>query len=416
MFAVLSLAIRRIAFNKDIYFKHIFSMIVSIAVIVIMQCISQSTVGRIFSDDSFLTDSHVFSVSLLNKSGETEEFQDISEDLLLPITQVRNAMWNFDASFIFSDTFDNGWADGILQDAKTEIIACTSMYVQNFLGEMKAGRPFSNTEEKLAMPSAVISSDTAELLFGTVNAVGSSIYVHTDSHGLIQVTIVGVYDETEDTTNNEEKIHTMYVSYDYLNSIFHMKNSLTNMEFISADKVDIDEIQQYMQYEFMGMYYNTDWKIAVTTSSVNDSAYNVLVRVLSILLLIFSVLAFLISNLGIMNMTLISIAKRTKEVGIRKAIGATNTDISLQIIAESMVLSVIAALLGVLSGFVIGTVITLLISLYYIDIIQNFSIYMPWTAAAYAVIATIIVSLVFSLIPAHKASKLVIVDAIRTQD
>ena len=130
----------------------------------------------------------------------------------------------------------------------------------------------------------------------------------------------------------------------------------------------------------------------------------------------FAVIAFVISNIGIMNLALMDIEKRIKELGIRMAVGAETKHIFVQIITEGTFLSFVGALGGIVSGFIFGSIINIYIYIKYRDIISSFIFYMPWTAAIYSAVGSLLIGLAFSIIPAKKACNDEIIKTITMSD
>jgi macrolide transport system ATP-binding/permease protein len=125
---------------------------------------------------------------------------------------------------------------------------------------------------------------------------------------------------------------------------------------------------------------------------------------LSLLLGSIAAISLLVGGIGIMNIMLVSVSERTREIGLRKAIGANNKDIMIQFLIEAILMSFIGGITGVLLGVGVSTLIAL---------------FAGWTvsvSAASIILATVfslIVGIVFGLWPAQKASKLDPIEALR---
>jgi putative ABC transport system permease protein len=111
-----------------------------------------------------------------------------------------------------------------------------------------------------------------------------------------------------------------------------------------------------------------------------------------------------VAGIGIMNIMLVSVTERTKEIGIRKALGAKRPAILLQFLMEAVVLCNIGGIIGVLIGFGIGNVVTLF---------TDFAIHVPVDWAVRGVIFCSVVGLVFGMWPAMRASRMAPIDALR---
>ena len=123
-------------------------------------------------------------------------------------------------------------------------------------------------------------------------------------------------------------------------------------------------------------------------------------------------ISVLVGGIGVMNVLLMSISERTREIGIRKAIGATRKDISLQFLIESMSLSIVGSVIGFLLGISLIMIVT--------PIIRNLSKVQFYASLSgetvlIILIISIMIGLLFGTYPAWKASRLTPVDAIRRE-
>ncbi len=141
----------------------------------------------------------------------------------------------------------------------------------------------------------------------------------------------------------------------------------------------------------------------VTQDQVLDT-FNSLTSVFFLVLIVLSSVALLVGGIGVMAIMMVSVTDRTKEIGLRKALGATTGDIRLQFLVEAATLTGIGGIVGVLAGAAVGKLVTVLL-----DITTGF----PVTLTAVAVTSSIFVGVLFGLVPANRAAKLDPVDALR---
>jgi putative ABC transport system permease protein len=119
---------------------------------------------------------------------------------------------------------------------------------------------------------------------------------------------------------------------------------------------------------------------------------------------IISAIALLAAGVGIMNIMLVSVTERTKEIGVRKAVGARKIVILTQFLVESVVLSVTGGLVGILLGTVAGDALAAVLSA---------AIVFPWGWAAAGVVVCTVIGVVFGMYPAWKAASLDPIEALR---
>jgi putative ABC transport system permease protein len=141
----------------------------------------------------------------------------------------------------------------------------------------------------------------------------------------------------------------------------------------------------------------------VTQDQVLDT-FNSLTSVFFLVLIVLSSVALMVGGIGVMAIMMVSVTDRTKEIGLRKALGATTGDIRLQFLVEAATLTGIGGIIGVIAGGAIGKLVTILL-----DITTGF----PLTLTVVAVTSSIFVGVLFGLIPANRAARLDPVDALR---
>jgi putative ABC transport system permease protein len=149
-----------------------------------------------------------------------------------------------------------------------------------------------------------------------------------------------------------------------------------------------------------------------SVSSAQDAINTALetTSMISIFLGIVGGIALFVGGIGTMNMMLTTVTERTKEIGLRKAIGARDSDILLQILFESVALTTIGGAIGILLTFLVSYGANKILTANSISLI---SIVLSWQVVMYATIVSVVVGIVFGIYPARQASKLQPVDALR---
>ena len=117
-----------------------------------------------------------------------------------------------------------------------------------------------------------------------------------------------------------------------------------------------------------------------------------------------SAIALLAASIGIMNIMLVSVTERTKEIGIRKALGATRASIIWQFLTESTVLCLIGGIIGIILGVALGNILA---------IVMHASVYIPYVWVVIGLVVCMFVGIVFGLYPAVKAARMDPIDALR---
>jgi putative ABC transport system permease protein len=259
--------------------------------------------------------------------------------------------------------------------------------------DLHEGRHISLLEVKRSSPVAVIGWDVKERLFGGLDPIGKKVKIG-DKHFLI----IGV---TKDmgTLFGQSRNRFIYIPITIFLKMYGSRSSIE----IKVKAADISMLNQAIEESRMAMRIRhklrplEDDDFGISTSEqlislwqkISSSIFNALVFVVSI--------SLVIGGIVLMNVMLVSVTERTREIGIRKALGARRSNIIWQFIVESITLSVTGGIFGIAIGFTIAAIISLVSPLPYIIA--------PWSIAA-GLIVTFIIGLIFGTYPANKAAKL----------
>jgi putative ABC transport system permease protein len=271
--------------------------------------------------------------------------------------------------------------------------------------ELLQGRELMTSDMDGHTYTCVIDQDIAESMFPNQSSVGQSIKVNGQSYR-----VVGVRD-TDSTSDVLSGVNSSSTSDGTI--IIPYKNALDLSGLPSYTSVDIyiedttltdqtiDEIED--QLDAMFNYKDDSYRV-MNLSSMLDTM-NSMTTTLTALLAGIASIALVVGGIGIMNMMLVSVTERTKEIGLRKALGAEPVQIQLLFIMEAIALSAIGGFVGIVLGLVISGIVTLAIG-------TAFSI--SWGAIALGTGFSFTVGVVFGWTPAKKASNLRPIDALRT--
>ncbi|AKN33599.1 ABC transporter permease [Clostridium carboxidivorans P7] len=247
---------------------------------------------------------------------------------------------------------------------------------------------------------AVIGTDAADTLFGSTDVVGEEININ----GSI-FSIVGVL-ATQGGSGQDSPDDKIIVPLSVVQRLF--KISQIKTFYVEAESQDsISEAKGYLQLFLNNKFssdssQNTNYRIMdqssllETATSTSDSMTTMLSGVAAI--------SLLVGGIGIMNIMLVSVVERTKEIGIRKAIGAKRKTILMQFLLESAGISTFGGILGVLGGYAAA---------YVMKTFFHTSVVISNNVVIEAFLFSILVGIVFGVYPANKASKLSPIEALR---
>ncbi len=290
-----------------------------------------------------------------------------------------------------------------------DVLATDTDIFKTYDWEIENGRTFTEREVETYAQVAVLGATVAQTIFSDVDPIGKTV-VFDD----IPFTVIGVmkkngqggmgFDMDEGTlipyTTGKVKMNTGWQNSDRraldrviirvkdINTIENTKESIANVvrnthriHPLAKDDFQIDDFASFVE-------------------QAKEAS-----KTMGILLGVIGAVSLLVGGIGVMNIMLVSVTERTREIGIRMAIGATSADIRLQFLAEAVTLSCIGGLIGVL----IGVGITLFVAAHSTTIPAQLSIFSIFISFGFSAATGIF----FGFYPAYKASKLTPIDALR---
>jgi len=292
--------------------------------------------------------------------------------------------------------------------ANLSLLGVNEGYIQTNDITLIEGRFFTNEDHMNDRKLALVSSNYVSNLNLVGNVVGSSVDVLVNKR-ITSFTIIGVYEYVESslvgsTVSEKDITSNFYIPLSTANTMTG-NNSYQSITIVTESEVDSTMFAKTVN-TFMNNYYSNNQKYEISASSLESLAETMssLLNTLELAISAIAALALLVGGIGVMNIMLVSITERTKEIGTRKALGATNLSIQIQFITESAIITLIGGILGVIFGLVLGFLGSSLLgypgSADIIDILV-------------AVGTSILIGVFFGYYPANKAAKLDPIEALR---
>ena len=250
----------------------------------------------------------------------------------------------------------------------------------------------------------VINETAATELIGYVDCVDQAISLNG-----VEYTIVGVLSDNEDSLTSMMTSGSLAVYLPYT-SLLRLSDSLTSEVtsfYVSApENGTMETVEAAMTEILMERFEDDDEAFTVSSQSVLEDTMSSITSILTILLGGIAAISLVVGGIGIMNIMLVTVTERTREIGIRKAIGASRGTILSQFLMEAVVLCMLGCGLGIfLSWAILQTVSTVVASL-------DMTFSLDGGVVLIAVVFCFVIGVVFGLYPANKAAKMKPIDAL----
>ena len=270
---------------------------------------------------------------------------------------------------------------------------------------LASGRAFTEDDVKSANKVCLIGQTVAENLFGSIDPVGQMIRIKK-----IPFTVVGVLEAKGQSPNGQDQDDTIFIpvttaqkklfgtAFPGMIRVISVKARST--EDLARAEREITELLR--QRHKLGPKQENDFSVRNLTQMLQATEQST--RVMTILLGAIASVSLVVGGIGIMNIMLVSVTERTREIGIRMAVGAKTWDIRLQFIIEALTLSMIGGIIGIICGITVSRVLSQLAG--WSVIVSVFSVLLSFGFSG-------LVGIFFGYYPAYKASLLDPIDALR---
>ena len=290
------------------------------------------------------------------------------------------------------------------QNWSTGIVGTTPGVLSVRDWSLSAGRPFTDQDVRAATKVCLLGQTVVDNLFGNIDPVGQIIRIKK-----VPFTVLGVLAKKGQSDHGQDQDDTIIVPLTtaqkkiFGSRVVGMVRAIS-VKAVSAEQMTAAEEQiteLLKQRHRIGPRQENDFTVRNLTQMME--AREQAAQVMGLLLAAIASVSLLVGGIGIMNIMLVSVTERTREIGIRMSVGAKSWDIRLQFLIEALTLSLIGGLIGILLGISGSKLLTMLVG--WATVVSSLSVLLAFGFSG-------LVGLFFGFYPAYKASLLSPIDAL----
>ena len=307
--------------------------------------------------------------------------------------------------YLFPNTFGTGPQINIARYKGQELYqpdigGTEESYVAGGSAEMSEGRFFTDAENQHHMPVVSVGADVPRALMNGEDPIGK--WIDVNGH---KFEIIGVMKRPAASFPGQNDVRLL-LPYFTMKKMFPAAKE--NMLIVVAQPgllpAAIDETRAVMRIQ-RHVPPNKPDDFSISTSEQMVQQFHSVTAMVAMVMVVLSSIGLLVGGIGVMNIMLVSVTERTREIGIRKAIGARRADIVLQFLTEAVVLTGLGGLIGMTFGWMISLLCRL--------VFPSLPTAVPLWAAVLGVVVSVAIGLLFGIWPANKAARLDPVVALR---
>jgi putative ABC transport system permease protein len=264
---------------------------------------------------------------------------------------------------------------------------------------------FSEDDVRSRSAVVVIGYKVKKRLFENDQAVGQKIRIKNNTFK-----VVGVLPEKGSSSSFDDTVFMPYsTTQQYITGTKFYSRIVVTADTEANLKSTVNDVTNTLRDSHNITDPDKD-DFSVVTSADIAKTLGTVTSALTAFLAAVAAISLIVGGIGIMNIMLVSVTERTREIGLRKAIGATNKDVLMQFLLEAVILTLAGGIIGILLGGLLSYIISIILTS---ALELDWTFVFPWTAAILGIIVASLVGLVFGIYPARQASKKSPMEALR---
>ncbi len=281
-----------------------------------------------------------------------------------------------------------------------QMFGTSEYYATAGQADMNTGRFFTDSEDRHRMSVTVIGQDIYKQLFGKEDAIGKIILVA--GH---ELQVIGVMNPPATALPGQNDTRVI-IPYFTMRKLFPTAQEHQLMVQAKDGKLAtaIDEMRSVLRQE-RRVPLNKPDSFDISTADQLVDQFRSVTSVVALVMVVLSSIGLLVGGIGVMNIMLVSVTERTREIGVRKAIGARRGDIIIQFLTEAVVLTGLGGMIGMIFGWSVSMVTRFFL--------PNLPTLVPLWAVVLGIVVSVGIGVFFGIWPASKAARLDPVEALR---
>lgn len=385
----IKMAWKSIVSNKMRSFLTMLGIIIGVLALVVLVSLVSGATNSV-NDQISSIGTNLLQVSIADDKGKPMKLDDVAA-----LTQEEEIKESAPVAQISTTA-----ASSLAEETAT-VYGTTSGYSSIMQQELYAGRFLKNTDVENHTTVVVINAGLATEVLGRMNVVGETIKLNG-----VPYTVVGVL-EAEDSDSSTTETYEAYIPYTSLVRLTDNVSLEISSFYVSAESEEsLDPAEAVLTEILMERFEQDEDAFTIMNQSTIMEAMESINSTLSLLLGGIAGISLLVGGIGIMNIMLVSVTERTREIGIRKAIGAGRRVIMIQFLVEALMISLLGCAIGIFLSW---------LSLRIVAVVGGDSMSFALSPGVVwaAVLFSVLIGVIFGIYPANKAAKKKPIDALR---